>query len=303
MHKIIESKGHTWLHFPKIAEEDLAFLESKYKFHSLDYEDIRDDTPLPKLDVYKHYAFCIFHVPVFNKTTGTVGTTELYVFLSKDTLITMTRKRVPVVDQFAKKLAKASKLRAALIGKGTAFFLYKILLAAFRDALPLVKTLSTDVARLEGEVEHGHGRKTTVELGRVRRNVLYLRHIVAPQEKMLETLSRLDTSFFPQSNALYFDDIHDTLTTMSLTSENLKLIIDGLFDINEALLSHKTNAVVTLLTIISGSLMAPALIAGFYGMNVPWLPQFRNPWFVGAVFAISFFGVIFAMMLITRRKR
>lgn len=299
----IESKGKHWLHISQLNEKDLSHIEQEFKFHPLDYEDIRDDTPLPKLDVYKHYLFGIFHVPILDLESGNVQAQELYVFLSEQTIVTITRVPSDVIEKFVRKLTRAPKLRAALLGKGTAFFLYKILLEVFRDALPLLKSLATNVASMETEIEQGHGRKTTVKLGRIRRNVLYLRHIVAPQQKMLETIGHLNTSFLPESNEVYFDDIHDALTTMSLTSENLKLIIDGLFDVNEALLSHKTNDVVTLLTIISASIMAPALVAGFYGMNVPWLPWAGNPLFISVVYGISVIGIILLMLLVTRKHQ
>lgn len=88
-----------------------------------------------------------------------------------------------------------------------------------------------------------------------------------------------------------------------MAADNLKLIVDGLFDVNEALLSHRTNEVVTLLTVVSASLMVPTLIAGFYGMNVPWLPYASDAKIVGLFYAFGLVGMALVVLVILRRSR
>ena len=75
---------------------------------------------------------------------------------------------------------------------------------------------------------------------------------------------------------IYFDDVKDTLDSMSIVIENLKGTVDGLFDVNEAFLSHRTNEIIRTLTIISVILMPPTLITSFYGMNIIDLPLASN---------------------------
>jgi magnesium transporter len=76
-----------------------------------------------------------------------------------------------------------------------------------------------------------------------------------------------------------------------------------LFDVNEALLSHKTNEVVTLLTIVSAALMVPTFIAGFYGMNVPWLPFANNAQIVSMLYIVSFLVMVALVIAVVRRPR
>lgn len=301
-HVKLSSKTRQWIHIKRIGEEDFKFLRKNFGFHPLDYGDIRSETPISKLDTYEDYIFCVFHIPIMEKERHQIHGADLHVFLANNLFVTVTNSPIRSVEAYVKKMQKDSNLKKETLGKGPAFAMHALLDYSFQTVLPIVSSFSKDAARLEIELQEHHARKTTVNLGRVRRNVLYTRHIIDPQRHMLQTLTGLKRSFLTRELKPYLDDLSDTLDTIWLTCDNLKLIIDGLFDVNEALLSHRTNNVITLLTIISASLMAPALIAGFYGMNVPWLPHFEDPIFVGLLYLAAFFVFILAVILVVRRK-
>ncbi len=301
--EVITAKNVSWHHISRVTKADVDSLRENFKFHTLDYDDIESETPISKMDTYKHYIFFIFHIPTRHKDTGHVVGEELYVFLSKDEIVTVSHAQLPVVDEFLERLQKSTKYRASMMGKGAAFLLSAILTEAFRKSLSILSHLTQEVSRLELEIQHEHKKSVTIELGHVRRNVLFLRHIIDPQRNMFSSLTTTKRSFIPENVYVYFDDVHDILDTMWLTSDNLKLIIDGLFDVSEALLSHKTNEIVTLLTITSASLMVPTLVAGFYGMNVPWLPYASSPNIVGFIYGAGFVGMIIIVVGVVRRPR
>ena len=63
MHSQVSGKNMHWHHLSQVDEEDLQFLQETFQFHYLDYEDIRSERRISKLDVYKHYVFMTFHLP------------------------------------------------------------------------------------------------------------------------------------------------------------------------------------------------------------------------------------------------
>lgn len=301
--EIFEAKGVQLHLLRQVTETDIDVLQKKFKFHHLDYEDIRSQTPISKMDAYKHYVFLVFHIPTVHSDTGYVYGEELYVFLSKEALVVATQKPIAALDGFMTRLSKSTKFRSLVLGKGTAFCLHRILGDVFRESLSMVADLTFEVRRLEEAIEVRHDRRLTVDLGHVRRNVLFLRHVVDPQRSILASLSNLKRDFISDDLGVYFDDVHDILDTIWLSTDNLKLIIDGLFDVNEALLSHRTNQVVTLLTFLSAALMVPTLIAGFYGMNVPWLPYVQDARIVSMFYVVGFVGMAVVVLAIIRRSR
>ena len=301
--EIFEAKGIQLHHLREVTEADLETLQRQFRFHHLDYEDIRSQTPISKMDAYKHYVFFVFHVPAVHPDTGYVYGEELYVFLSKEALVVATHHATLGVEEFMKRLSKSSKFCSSVLARGTAFCLQKILGEVFRGSLSMVADLTLEVRLLEEAIEVRHDRRLTVDLGHARRNILFLRHVVDPQRTILASLGHLKRDFIPDDLSVYFDDVHDVLDTIWLSTDNLKLIIDGLFEVNEALLSHRTNQIVTLLTFLSAALMVPTLIAGFYGMNVPWLPYAQDVRIVSLFYLVGFVGMALVVMGIIRRSR
>jgi magnesium transporter len=299
----IKAKDLTWHHIDKVGEGDLDQLQQEFKFHHLDYEDIRSEMPISKMDVYKHYIFFVLHIPTIHKDTGHVYGDELYVFLSKDRIITLTNSPIAPLNDFFGQLAQGTKFRNSVFTKGTAHLLYRILMESFRSSLTIAAKLTQEVTRIEEAIESHHEKRITVDLAHSRRNILFLRHIIDPQRNILTSFTHTKHSFISNETLVYFDDLRDTLDTIWLTADNLKLIIDGLFDVNEALLSHKTNKIITLLTIVSAALMVPTLIAGFYGMNVSWLPLSENPQFVLLLYLIGFVGMMALVIVVVKKPR
>jgi len=298
-----EAKGVQLLSLREVTDADLLVVQEQFKFHHLDYEDIRSQTPISKMDAYKHYVFFVFHIPTINKKTGYVYGEELYVFLSKEALVVATHNPISAIDDFMTHIGRSAKFRSLVLGKGTAFCLQRLLGEVFRESLKIVADLTLEVRRLEEAIELRHDRRLTVDLGHARRNILFLRHVVDPQRSILASFSHLKRGFITDDLSVYIDDVHDVLDTIWLSTDNLKLIIDGLFDVNEALLSHRTNQIVTLLTFISAALMVPTLIAGFYGMNVTWLPYAESATIVSLMYGIGFVGMVGVVITIIRRSR
>jgi len=300
---VVESKGVVWHHISQVSESDLEGLQATFKFHVLDYDDIRAETPISKMDPYKHYVFFVFHIPTVHKEKGNVYGEEVYIFLSKDALVTVSHVEVPALEELFARVQRSTKLRSSILGAGTAFAMHKVLAELFRDSIQIVTQLTQEVHRLEDAIEKSHDKRLTVDLAHVRRNVLFLRHVIDPQRSMLTSLSNLKRTFLPENVHVYLDDVHDILDTVWLSVDNLKLIIDGLFDVNEALLSHRTNDIVTLLTIMSVSFMFPTLLAGFYGMNVSWLPWHDSAEIIYLLYGIGFIGMLVLVLWIVKRPR
>lgn len=301
-HKEIKGKGFTWYHVSTYTDYDLEFLQKNFKFHPLDFDDLRDFTELPKLDVYKHYFFAIFSVPLYNAETRRVEKSDIAFFVANDHVVTITREKVEVIDRFFARMSKSSGLKRDALGQSSGYFVYKVLDYIFRDAKTVLQALVRETNSMELELEKHHRKETTRRLGSLRRNLLFLRHVIDPQRIIISQVMNTKKSFLPNELDVYFDDLKDTLDGMWVVADNLKNIIDGLFDVNEALLSHRTNEIIRVLTVISVILMPPTLIASYYGMNVQNLPYDHDIGIVSAVIIASLVGFWLFVWWIDKRK-
>lgn len=299
---MLKGKDFVWFHISQLEDKDLKFLQKEFKFHPLDFDDLRNDTEIPKLESYKHYLFSIFTIPTFQSGHQRVEKENLSVFISKDYIVTITREPIESVDRFFSRAKRSTRTRNEAMKRSTGFFLYYLLDYVFRDAKVILQELVREANNVELAVYDERTKVTTKRLGIVRRNVLFMRHIIDPQRILLNQILNTRKSYLSKDLTLYYEDVKDTLDSMWVITDNLKNIVDGLFDVNEAFLSHRTNEIIRLLTIISVVLMPPTLITGYFGMNVDNLPLAEDIALVSLIIVLSIFLFWLVIIRIDRRK-
>lgn len=300
--RTIAGKKFQWHHVTKMEAEDVAFLRENFQFHALDFEDLGSANPIPKLDLYKHYLFAVFQIPRWNRNLRIVAD-DLEVFLGAEYLVTVTKQPIDAVEKFVSRAEVNAKFRNDVLGRGSAFLLYKLLRYVFYGAQSVVTDLVKQVGEVEERVYNVHDRQTTQDLALMRRDVLFLRSLVDPQRSMVSLIGGTRRSYVSEELSVFFDDIRDTLDTIWTITENTKQGVDGLFEVNDALLTHRTNDVVTLFTAVTVALMPPTLIAGVYGMNLSWLPFAQHPTEVIVIILILAAGSFFAVFWLLKRYR
>lgn len=299
--KMLKGSKFAWHHIAELEDKDFAFLKKDFKFHPLDFDDLRNDTEIPKLEVYKDYLFAIFTIPTFDSKTQRVEKINLGIFIGKNYLVTVASAPIESVDRFFARAKRSKKMRDESMGKTTGFLLYHLLDYIFRDSKVILQELVREVNNVELAVYDERTKVTTKRLGIVRRNVLFMQHVIDPQRILLNQILSTKKPFLSKDLNLYYEDVKDTLDSMWVITGNLKNIVDGLFDVNEAFLTHKTNEIIRLLTVISVILMPPTLITGYFGMNFDNLPFSGNVGMVTLIIILSILVFWFAIIRIDKR--
>ena len=96
--EVIEAPGLRWIHIERPRPADQAWLEERFDFHALDYEDVFSRNQRPKVDEYDDYLFVVLHFPTFDKTVGRLNAAELDIFVGPDFLVTLPNQPLPPVE-------------------------------------------------------------------------------------------------------------------------------------------------------------------------------------------------------------
>lgn len=299
----IQGKKCRWIHIDEATAEVEKYLRENFKFHPLDIEDVTVERQRPKIDIYKYYLFlvCLFPRPI--NGTRRVHGCEVDVFLTADTLITISEEPFPTLDELFAKGINSQKLQRMWLDKGPAFLLYKILQTLYRSANSYIETLGKDLNDIEVELYDHEFHNVANQLAHVRRTVLGLRRLIDPQRMTIAALVNTKAMFVPMEASNYFDDIRDEVEKLWGATESYKDTIDGLHLTNESLISQHTNETIKILTIISVSFMPLTLLSGIYGMNVTNLPYAYDSRVVFGVFAILTVFIFGAIVYIYRRGK
>jgi len=287
-----------WIHISAISDEDIGYLEQRFRFHPLDIRDCREGVQRPKLDIYPNYLFMIFHFPVFNPEIRRVTSVPLNVFLGKKFIITLTSEPNDVLESYFSRLRKKTKrtFKYDQLKNSSGYLLYKILDILYHKSLPVINDIGRFLPDVEEEVFSNRNKEATTDLAIIRRNILNLRRVLEPQLFMVGKLVDFKSSLIDDKLSVYFDDVHDYLENIWAALENYSDTIDGLYNTNESLTNQKTNEVIKTLTIISVALLPMTLVSSIYGMNVEGLPFANHPiglWLIFLVMGIIVAGSIY----------
>lgn len=299
----ITTEHFTWAHIEKPDASDMAFLKSSFRFHTLNIQDTVGLTELPKVDMYRHYLFVVFHFPYYNEETGRVAVRELNVFVTRDHFITVPEQPIQSLRRFFERYTRKSpQNQQAPYKNTTGYLLYKVVGRLFSEVNPIIEHISRDITMLEKQIFDEETHEGMVQdIATLRRNVLALRRVLDPQRALIRTIAMVRRPFLPSELELYFDDVRDSLDRMWQILGGFLEYLEGLNQSYESLISHRTNKVVRTLTIISVSLLPPTLLASMYGMNIG-LPFSTHP---NAFWIIACAMLLFEIILFSffRNKR
>jgi len=99
---------------------------------------------------------------------------------------------------------------------------------------------------------------------------------------------------------IYFGDLADHMRRIWSELEDLKEVVEGLYDAHGSLAMIRTNDIVRILTVAATVVLPFVVVSSVYGMNVD-LPLDDSRWSFAAVMALT--GLISVALLVVFRLR
>jgi magnesium transporter len=263
----IDAAGLRWINIEKPRPIDRAWLEERFDFHALDYEDVFSRNQRPKVDEYDDYLFVVLHFPRYDKTIGRLNAAELDVFIGPDFVITLPNSVLQPLEYLFERSRQNEEFREGLFSKGPAYLLYRIVDDCVDASFPMLAKIGNKLERIEDDIFLGRSAEVVRDISDAKQEIINFRKIVRPQRAALRDLER-HKRYVPEDLEIYFDDINDASERIWDMLENFKEVVEGLESTNESVLSHRVNDVLRVLTAFSVIILPLTLIASLFGMNV-----------------------------------
>src|SRR3954454_19172883 len=265
--EVVEAEGLRWINIERPRPIDRAWLEEHFDFHPLDYEDVFSRNQRPKIDEYDDYLFVVLHFPAFDKRVSRLNAAEVDIFVGPDFLITLPNEPLQPLEYLYERCRANEEAREDLFNKGAGYLLYKVVDACVDASFPMLRKIGLKLERLEESIfEEEANREIVRDLSNAKQEIINFRKIVRPQRAALKDLERTKRYVTGELD-IYFDDINDASERVWDMLENFKEIVEGLEATNEAVLSHRLNDSIRVLTAFSVIILPLTLIASVMGMN------------------------------------
>lgn len=298
-----DAQGLLWVDFMgEPPQVDEPILRKVFGFHPLAVDDALQESHVPKLDDWGQYLYLVLHAITFNhEDGGRVDTQEVDLFVGRNYIVTHHDHPVAALEQVWAAVQRDERLLKA----GVEHLLYRLADELVASYMPVVEAIDDAIDTIENEVFENPTPRMLERIFMLKRSLLRLRRIVAPQREVLNKLARDDYAVIDAKSRVFFRDVYDHLVRLFDISENLRDLISGAMDIYLSVVNNRMNEIMKTLTLITTLFMPISFIVGFFGMNffqpVAALPQ----WTDGPAFMVALAIIVLtplAMYLWMRRR-
>lgn len=289
-------EGFLWLDLCGPGEAEKALLRETFGFHPLALEDAFRARERPKLDAYADHYFLVFYAVALDTKVG-LQLRPLHLFVSPRAVVTVRPEAIPEVEAALARWQAQAADGPPRPGE----VVYALLDAVVDGYFPVLDRIAEAAEELEERLFRGGDGRLVEDLFRLRKVLLELRRVVAPEREVLNLLLRRELPIFRPEDMAYFQDLYDRLVRLTESIDLYRDMLSGALESYLSLQSNRLNEIVKVLTIASIVLMADALVAGIYGMNFRYMPELEQPW--GYPFALGLMGLISGGLILFFRRR
>jgi magnesium transporter len=287
--EIVETADLRWINIERPRQIEQTWLEERYDFHSLAYEDVLSRNQRPKVDEYDEYLFIVLHFPRYDKRVSRLNAAEIDIFVGPDYVITLPNEPLQPVGYLFDRCRTNEELRESIFSKGAGYLLYRIVDDAVDASFPMLRKMGNKLERIEEEIFAGRTMEIVRDISNVKQEIINFRKIVRPQRVTFRDLDRTKKRYISDDLDIYFDDVIDASERVWDMLENFKEVVEGLEATNESAISHGVNDTLRVLTAFSVVILPLTLIASIWGMNV------RVP---GQDQSVPFYAILALMLVV-----
>ena len=293
--EVVRNGPVSWVNVERPGTAEMAYLRQRYDFHQLSLDDCLSVVQMPKLDEFDDHLFMVMHFPQFDEQSRITQPSEVDVFAGSDYIVTVHSGDLrPLVKLFSD-CRTSDEVREDIMGRGSGYLLYRVLDSLVDYSFPILRRIMANVDDLERRVFETFGQDVVRELALIRRDILSFRRLVRPQIEVLEELEERDFEVLKVDGDIYFGDLADHMRRIRSELEDLKEVVEGLYDAHGSLAMIRTNDIVRILTVAATVILPFVVVSSVYGMNID-LPIDDRGWSFAAVMVLS--GAVSVALLV-----
>ena len=272
-----------WVDFCGPSKEQLVELAGELGLHELAVEDALGPHQRPKLDRYETHLFLSCHSVRVDADEGILDVTEIDAFIDERWLITVRKNEGFPVEPMLQRWDRSPDLAT----QGVSFLLYGLLDAvvdSYFDAVQAFDEYYEQVSEgifAERPLDPAEQRHWFA----MRQAIVRFHRLIVPMREAVSSLMRRESGGVSEQLYPYFQDVYDHILRVSESSDSLRELVGSIVETNISLRDYRQNQIVKKVSSWAAIITVPALVTGYYGMNVPYpgSGQSSGVWASGAL--------------------
>lgn len=265
---LTDPDSFVWVDLIGPTAGELDELAAELGLHELAVEDAIGPRQRPKLDRYPSHLFLTTYYIRLDVEEATLQETEVNAFFSDRWLITVRQDDGLPIQSVTARCDNSPEL----LRHGVGFLLYTLLDVIVDDYFDVL----SDFDEFYEDVSDAIFAERPLEPDRqrhwfeMRQATVRFHRLVVPMREAISALMRHEQRIVPEGLYPYFQDVYDHMLRVSESSDSLRDLVAAIVETNFSLRDYRQNQVVKKVSSWAAIVAVPALITGYYGMNVPY---------------------------------
>lgn len=295
------SDSPTWIMVTGLHDvEKIGQLLEAYNIHPLIQDDILNTNQPPKMEDFGSYLFI-----TAKQLTETGADGEERFDLQHFSLILTDRVLITFHEApsevFAPVLQRLRDGKGRLRSRGPDYLMWALLDAILDYYLAALNHMEEKVAAQDEELTKHNPDVSLSDIHALRAATHFLYRTVRPMRELVVTLQHSESDLLTRTLIPFLRDLYDHSWHAIETADHLREAVTAMREYHQAILSQRMNEVMKVLTALSTVFLPLTFVAGVFGMNFEFQPEFKWRW--GYAFAWGIFIIIGLLTLWFFRRR
>lgn len=289
----------TWVNIDGLHRVDIIEkLGGHFGVHPLVLEDILNTTQRPKREDFPDYLFIVAKMITYNDEKLDIDTEQISLILGPTFVISFQEREGDVFDPVRDRILTA---KGRIRKMGADYLAYSLLDALVDSYFVTLERLGDRVEELQEELLEEPTTELLNRVHRLKREMIELRRAVWPLREVVSTWRRTESALVAPETDVYLRDLYDHTIQVMDSVETYRDMISGMLDVYLSSISHKTNEIMKVLTLIATIFIPLTFIAGVYGMNFDFMPELE--WRLGYPVVVAAMVALAVVLLIAFRRK
>ena len=289
-------ENNSWINIEVPTKEDKKYIINSLNIPEEFYNDIEDIDERSRIEIENGWTFVLLRIPYKDVNhSSPYFTVPLGVLFKEDVFVTICFYKTDLIGDFIN-----FTKRKNIVKHDNFEFVLRFLLSSSVWFLKYLKQINQEIKYAENKLEKSIRNEEVQALFNIEKSLVYFTTSLRGNDILLHRLKNL-TNAKNDFNKELIEDVEIELRQALETTKIFSDILSGMMDAYASVISNNLNVIMKRLTSISIILMLPAVIANFYGMNVPNSLQ-NNPFGFWIVITISLITTIVGVLFLVKKK-
>jgi magnesium transporter len=257
---VAASGSRTWIDMSSPQPDLVAAVGRRLGLHPLVVEDISEKNERAKVELTDD----VIHLVAFvlERTSSDVVAHEVDFVLGRDFVLSV---HPASWDPMAAHQLKAGV--AELLAEGPDRVLWAMVDAIVDGYFPVFDALEDEIDAIQDQVIGQPDRATIQQVFRLRRELIRMRHIVAPSREVFAQLTSREFSLIGEANVFFFRDVYDHLIRLNEELDLLRELVAGSIEIYLSTINNNLSTIMKRLTGVTVVIAGIGAVGGIFGMS------------------------------------